>query len=237
MREPLYLKDCYLKTWKTKVASVSDSKFVVLEDTGFYPASGGQPCDEGMMTRASDSREFKVVYVGKFSGKISHEVDQKGLQPGDEVECSIDWKRRYVLMRAHTAAHVLSKIIYKETGAVISGNQLGLEKSRIDFTLEEFDKQKVQEWVVKANEIIQEDRNVRIEFIPREEAVKIPDFVRTLADLIQKIDVLRVINIRDFDSQACGGTHLRNLKEIGKIRLLKTDNKGRMNRRIYFSVE
>ena len=235
-KEPLYLKDCYLKEWQTKVKSAK-GKFIVLEETAFYPKSGGQPGDEGVMKRSSDGRAFKVVFAGKFSGDVSHEVDQEGLQPGDEISCSIDWDRRYVLMRMHTAAHVLTKVIFKESGAVISGNQLGVDKSRIDFALDEFDKAKVQEWVDQANSIIAEGREVRIEFMPREEAMKIPDFVRTMADLIQKIDVLRVIEIEGFDKQACGGTHLKNISEIGRIRLLKTDNKGKKNRRVYYTVE
>jgi len=234
MKDPLYLKDCYLKEWKTKVVS-ADKKFIVLEDTAFYPNAGGQPFDTGVMK--TGGKEFRVVFVGKFDGKISHEVDQEGLKEGDEVECQIDWDRRYRHMRMHTAAHVLTKVIFKESGAVISGNQLGEEKSRIDFNLEDFDKEKVQGWIDEANGVISEGRDVKLDFMPREEALKIPDFVRTMADLIQKIDVLRVINIEDFDKQACGGTHLKNIKEIGKIKLLKTDNKGKNNRRIYYTVE
>lgn len=234
-KEPLYLKDSYLKTWKTTVRK-ANGKYIVLEDTAFFPNGGGQPWDEGVIRRESDKKGFRVVFTGKFSGDISHEVDSEGLKPGDDVECELDWKRRYMLMRAHTAAHVLSKIIYTETGAVISGNQLGVDKSRIDFTLEEFDKGKVSAWVGKANQMIRDGRDVKLEFIPREEAMNIPDFVRTLADLVQKIDVLRVINIDGFDQQACGGTHVRELREIGKISLLKAENKGRMNRRIYYSV-
>ena len=236
MKEPLYLKDCYLREWKARVKKAK-GKFIVLDDTGFYPASGGQPWDEGTMKRVSDGKIFRVVYVGKFSGDISHEVDQEGLNPGDEVECQLDWDRRYLLMRHHTAAHVLSKVIFNETGALISGNQLGTDRSRIDFTLDVFEKDKVQGWIDKTNELIKEERGVKVEFIPREEALKIKDFIRTEADLLQKIDVLRVIHIEGFDKQACGGTHLKNLKEIGKITLVKADNKGKNNRRVYYKVE
>ncbi len=236
MKEPLYLRDNYLRSWKTRVKSAKE-KFIVLEDSAFYPGAGGQPWDTGTMKRVSDSKAFKVVYVGKFSGEISHEVDQEGLKAGDDVECEVDWERRYLFMRYHTAAHVLSKIIFNETGAVISGNQLGADKSRIDFTLEEFDRERIAECVEKANEVIKEKRVVRTEFLPREEAMKIPDFARVNPDLIQKIDTLRVINIEGFDQQPCGGTHLRNIGEVGKIKLIKTDNKGKSNRRVYFSLE
>jgi misacylated tRNA(Ala) deacylase len=234
-KEPLYLRDCYLKSWKTGVKSAK-GKFIVLEETGFYPKSGGQPWDTGTMKRVSDGKVFKVVYAGKFSGEISHEVDQEGLKPGDEVGCQIDWERRYLFMRYHTAAHVLSKIIYNETGAVISGNQIGEDRTRIDFDLDEFEKESIQGYVDKANEMIRAGREVRTEFLPYEEAIKIPDFVRTRGDLLQKIKILRVINIVGFDKQACGGTHLRNISEIGRIKLLKTENKGKNNRRVYFSI-
>jgi misacylated tRNA(Ala) deacylase len=136
----------------------------------------------------------------------------------------------------HTAAHVLSKVIFDETRAVITGNQIGEDRTRIDFALDDFDRDKVQSWVDEANRIISESREVRIEFLNREEAMKIPDFVRQ-PDLIQKIDTLRIVNIKDLDIQPCGGAHVRNLKEIGGIRLLKTENKGKSNRRVYFSLD
>ena len=236
MNQPLYMKDSYLRSWKTAVRSVS-GKFVVLEDTSFYPKSGGQPCDTGTIKRTGDGEVFRVVYAGRFSGEISHEVDREGLAQGDDVECEVDWERRYILMRCHTAAHVLSKVIYDETGAVISGNQLGTEKSRIDFTLEDFDKDMVQGYVDKANRLIEEGREVRVKSMPYEKAVRIPGFVRTRGDLLKKIDNLRVIEIEGFDQQACGGTHLKDISEIGRIKLLKTENKGKSNRRIYYSVE
>ncbi len=236
MEQALYLKDCYKRTWETRVKSAK-GRFVVLEQTCFYPKSGGQPWDTGLIKRLSDGREFRVVFAGKFSGEISHEVDQEGLKEGDEVECGVDWERRYTLMRMHTAAHVLSKVIYDETGAAISGNQLGEDKSRIDFALEDFDKERVQEYVDRANRLIEEGREVRIREMPYKEAVKIPGFVRTRGDLLKKIDMLRVIDIDGFDQQACGGTHLKDISEIGTIKLLRTENKGKNNRRIYFTLE
>jgi misacylated tRNA(Ala) deacylase len=236
MNEPLYLRDCYLRKWKTRVKSAK-GKFVVLEDTAFYAKQGGQPWDTGTMKRASDGKTFRVVYTGIFDGKTSHEVDQEGIAQGDEMECELDWERRYLLMRHHTAAHVLSRVIFNETGALMSGNQLGLDRSRIDFALDTFDKERVKEWIDKANGIISEGREVSIEFMPREEAIKIEGFERTLADLVKKIDVLRVVQIKGLDKQGCGGTHVRNTSEIGRIVLLRTDNKGKSNRRVYFALE
>ena len=148
----LYLNDCYLKEWETEVESVSQGKFVVLKQTAFYPNTGGQLFDTGTITK--DGTEHKVVFVGKFGENISHEIDPVGLEQGDKVTCKLDWERRFTLMRMHTAAHVLSRVLFNETGAHTSGNQLGIDRSRIDFTLENFDKEKIKECVNKTNDII-----------------------------------------------------------------------------------
>lgn len=235
MQKALYLNDSYLKECNAKVVSVKNGKFVVLDQTIFYPNSGGQLWDEGKIVK--NGEEFKVVFVGKFDGKISHEVDKEGLQQGDSVHCIINWERRYKLMRMHTAAHLLSSIFYKESGAKISGNQLGLDKSRIDFTLENFDKEKIQQYVDKANYYIQQDLPVTISYMPRSEAEKNIDLARLTLGLPQGIETLRIVSIGEIDKQADGGTHVRSLKEIGRITLLKCENKGKNNRRVYFVVE
>ena len=114
MAKALYMDDCYLKEFEAVVKNVTKGKFVVLDRTAFYPNSGGQPYDTGVMIRQSDKKQFIVVYVGKFDGEISHEVGEEGLQIGDKVIGKINWERRYKLMRSHTAAHVLSAIFHKE---------------------------------------------------------------------------------------------------------------------------
>ncbi|MFW6450126.1 MAG: alanine--tRNA ligase-related protein, partial [Nanoarchaeota archaeon] len=208
MAEALYLKDCYLKEFQAKVQSVDNDKYVVLDQTAFYPSSGGQPHDTGKLVRESDGKEFDVVFVTKINDQISHEVDAEGLQEGDVVKGEIDWERRYTLMRMHTAAHVLSRVLYNEAGANTSGNQLGVEKSRIDFTLENFDKEKILECVNKANEIIAQKKPVEKRFMARDEAVKIPGFAAPSPHLVQDSEELRVVDIKDVDAQPCGGTHL-----------------------------
>ena len=236
MKDPLYLKDCYLRNWKTRVNSCR-GKFIVLEDTAFYPKSGGQPWDTGTIKRISDGKAFRVVYTGKFSGEISHEVDNEGLRPGDEVECDIDWERRYLFMRYHTAAHVLSGLIYKETGAIITGNQISEDKTRIDFSLDDFDREQIMSFEERANTLIREAKPVNFLFLPRDKALKDPDLVRLAKGMPRDIGVFRVVEIEGFDKQLCGGTHLRNIKEIGSLKILKLDNKGKNNRRVYFVVD
>ncbi|MEA1906673.1 MAG: alanyl-tRNA editing protein, partial [Euryarchaeota archaeon] len=123
----LYLPDCYTKEFEATVTHVTDDRFVTLDKTAFYPDSGGQPHDTGVLTREKDGREFPVTYTRKMDDLISHEVtitdsgSGSGLAAGDRVTGKIDWERRYHFMRSHTACHVLSAVIHKETDALITG--------------------------------------------------------------------------------------------------------------------
>jgi len=154
-----------------------------------------------------------------------------------KVHCKIDWERRHKLMRMHTAAHVFSRIIYDDSEALTSGNQLGLDKSRIDFTLEYLDKEKINEWEKRTNEIITSGKNIKIKLYQREEAFKIPDFIRTSKLLVPEgLNEIRIVEIEGLNRQACGGTHVKNTSEIGKIEIFKKENKGKNNRRIYFRL-
>ena len=229
----LYITDSYLKSFEAKVEEVTDGKFIVLEKTAFYPNSGGQPSDTGVLVRYGEV--FPVVYAGLFGDKISHEVGREGLVAGDEVTGTIDWDRRYHFMKSHTACHLLSAVIFRETGAMITGNQIGEDRSRVDFSLEEFDRSKLAEYVDEVNEIIKEDRAVKTSVLPREEAMEIPDLVR-LAKEVPDREEIRVVEVEGIDLQACGGTHVRRTGEIKGIKMLKAENKGKFNRRVYFEV-
>jgi len=216
------------------VISVKDGKYVTLDRTIFYAKGGGQPHDTGRIIRQGEV--FDVVFVGKFSGEISHEVDRVGLQPGDDVLCILNWDRRYKLMRSHTAAHVLAALLNKGTGALITGNQLEENYVRFDFSLEKFDRTILEEYLVRANELFEEDIEVKWYELPREEALKIPGVVKMAEAFPPDLPVLRIVEIVGLDKQADGGTHVRNLREIGKLELVKTENKGKNNRRIYFKL-
>jgi misacylated tRNA(Ala) deacylase len=230
----LYLEDSYLKECDTRVASVEDGKYVILDQTIFYPKGGGQPWDTGKMIKGDDV--YSVVYVGKFSGGISHEVDRAGLKEGDVVHCVLDWERRYQLMRSHTAAHVFASLLCTGTGALVTGNQLGEDKVRFDFSLEEFDRDILQEYIDKANGFFGKDIPVKWYEVPREEALRIPGVVKMAEALPPEIPVLRIVEVVGVDKQADGGTHVRNLREVGQIELLKAQNKGKHNRRVYFRL-
>ena len=234
MTKPLFLEDSYLKESSATVISVKEGKFVVLDRTIFYARGGGQPHDTGKIIRGDEV--FDVVYVGKFSGEISHEVDRTGLQRGDQVNCILNWERRYKLMRSHTAAHVLAGLINMGTGALITGNQLEEDHVRFDFSIKEFDRAILEKYLAKANVLFGTDVPVKWYELPREEAMKIPGVVKMAGAFPPSLSSLRIVEIVGLDKQADGGTHVRNLKEIGKVELIKTVNKGKNNRRIYFKL-
>lgn len=228
------MEDSYVKECEAVVASVKDGKYVILDQTVFYPKGGGQPCDTGKIIRGNEV--FKVVYVGKFSGEISHEVDHAGLKQGEKVQCIIDWDRRYRLMRSHTAAHLFASLLCNGTGALVTGNQLETDKIRFDFSLEQFNPDLLQEYVDKTNQLLSKDVPVKSYELPREEALKIPGVVKMAEAFPPDIPRLRIVELVNLDKQADGGTHVRNLNEVGRITLLKTENKGKNNRRIYFTL-
>ncbi len=235
--QALYMQDSYLREFEATVKSVSDGRFAVLGRTAFYPASGGQPHDTGTLTRLSDGKVFRVTYVGKFGGEISHEVEPAGLEPGDEVKGEIDWDRRYVHMRYHTASHIISGVINQETGALITGNQLGEDRSRIDFSIDDYDPSLLDGFIRKASERAAEGAPVEVSMVTREEAEQMDGISKLAKGLPPGIKQVRIVDIIGIDRQADGGTHVRNTSEIGKIVFLKAENKGKNNRRLYFRLE
>ncbi|NPV61207.1 MAG: alanyl-tRNA editing protein [Methanotrichaceae archaeon] len=228
----LYLLDSYMQSFEATVVSASGNR-ITLDRTAFYPRSGGQPDDLGSLFRGDE--EFKVEQV-EAEGEIIHVLDRDGLVPGEAVSGKIDWERRYRFMRCHSACHVLSAVIFQETGAKITGNQIDAARSRVDFSLESFDKARMSEYVEKANCIVREDRPVTTRILPRSEALEIPDLVRLAMDVPDREEI-RVVEIEGVDRQACGGTHVERTGEIGKIKMLKAENKGKSNRRVYFTLE
>ncbi|MEA1966314.1 MAG: alanyl-tRNA editing protein AlaXM [Euryarchaeota archaeon] len=231
--DALYLNDCYLLEFEATVEAVADDRFVILDETAFYPNAGGQPNDLGVLIR--DGREYPVVHVRKTDDRVSHEIADPGLMAGDKVTGRIDWDRRYLFMRSHTACHVLSAVINKEAGALITGNQIGEAKTRVDFSLKDFDRSQIKSFEEKTNEIIDQEIPVEIKILPAKEALKMPSIVKLKMDLPEMAEI-RIIDIVGFDAQACGGTHVRNTGEIGRIEVVKAENKGKNNRRIYFRL-
>ena len=234
MQNALYMTDSYLKEFEATVESVKDDKYIVLSQSAFYPQGGGQPFDTGVVL--ADGQEYPIIFVGKFDGKISHEVSKPALKVGDKVTGRIDWDRRYRHMRMHTAAHIIDAILYNEAGALCTGNQIGLDKTRIDFSLDVLDRDKIQQYVEMANEWVKKAIDVKIYTLPREEALKIPGVVKLAAVMPPEVKELRIVEIPGIDLQADGGTQVKNTSEIGKISLVSVENKGKNNRRVYYTL-
>lgn len=235
MKNALYMTDSYLKEFEAVVESVKDDKYIVLDQTAFYPNGGGQPHDTGIMIK--DNEEYPIVFAGKFEGRISHEIAKPGLNIGDKITGKINWGRRYRLMRMHTAAHIIDAILYNEARALCTGNQLGLDKSRIDFSLDVLDRGKIQQYIDMANEWVKKAVDVKIYFLPREEALKIPGVIKLASVMPPEVRELRIVEIPGIDLQADGGTQVKNTSEIGKISLVSVENKGKNNRRMYYTLD
>lgn len=234
MKKPIYYEDSYVKEFTTKVTQVTEEKFIILEDTIFYPKSGGQLNDIGTITK--ENEEYPIIFVGKFNGQISHETSKSGLKEGDEITCKIDWNRRYKSMRSHTSAHIVSKIINNMTGALITGNQLTEEKVRIDFNVENYDPVQLKKVIESANKIIEHNLPLKVYYMTREEVEQKPELTKLAKGLPEGIKELRIVEIEGFDVQADGGTHVKSTKEVGKLEFLKAENKGKNNRRIYYKL-
>ncbi len=230
MTEKLYWQDAYIKTFDATVFSVVDGK-LVLDRTAFNPRGGGLVSDLGTVNGQGLS---EVVKEGE---EIFHVFQTpNSLKEGDRVHGVLDWERRYRIMRMHTTAHILSAIVHKETGALITGNQIGPSESRLDLSLEAFDKDKMSSYIEKVNEVVRRGVEVTSSFMKREEAMKVPGLVKLANAAPPSVEVLRIVQIGDVDTQADGGVHVKNTREIGEVIGLRTENKGKSNRRLYFTV-
>jgi Ser-tRNA(Ala) deacylase AlaX len=233
MTNTIFLEDCYVKTIDAEIIAVEGIK-IELDKSIFCYKGGGQLADNGTISVGEE--KYKVVDVRKENGKIMNYIDREGLKIGDKAHCVLDWERRYILMREHTAIHILSAIINQKTGALITGGQIDLEKTRVDFSLENFDREKVDEYVKESNAAINRNMDIKMYFMNREEALKIPGMVKLANAVPPNVEQLRIVEIGDVDTQADGGTHVKNTSEIGQIEVLKIENKGKNNRRIHFKL-
>ena len=230
MTKKLYWEQPYSKDFTAKIVG-SDGIRVELDQTLFYPRGGGVSCDTG------DLGGLKVVEASKDGDRIFHTLESPaGFLVGQTVTGRIDWDRRHRLMRMHTAGHLLSSLFYSGGKCLITGNQIDVEKSRMDFSLEVFDRSQIESFVKEANKLIANDAPVKSYFLERSEALKIPEMVK-LAEAATPVEAqLRIVEIAGIDRQADGGLHVAHLNEIGRIELLKLENKGKTNRRLYYDV-
>ena len=234
MTDRLYQRDSYLKTFDGRVVAVRPDG-VVLDRTAFFPAGGGVLGDQGILAAAGGS--FAVTEVVDDDGVLVHRLDRPGLSPGDPVTGELDWTRRYLLMRYHTATHVLTGVMFNDHGVRVTGNQLTPEKGRVDFAFEQFDREVLEDGFRRSNALIERNLAVRVSFVPAAEARARPELFKLETTFRHDLPDFRLVEIEGFDTQADGGCHVGTLAEIGRLVLTKTENKGKVNRRVYFVLE
>ena len=234
--EQVYLRDAYLQELDAVVTAVdADGRRVALDRTIFYATGGGQPNDTGTIAG------HEVVDVRKEGDTIWHTLGD-GDRPlpviGDAVATAVDWDRRHALMRTHTALHVLCGVIWNEWGVPVTGGNMEPLSARMDFEFDPLPEgfgPTVEELV---NQELTKGRPIEVSFMPRREAVLDADLIRTKVSLVpESVEELRIVDIVGLDKQADGGTHVRTTDEVGRIVVLKTESKGKGNKRIRLAVE
>jgi len=213
---------------------------VLLDRTVFYPGGGGQPADRGEIL-AADGRTWQVVAARKAGDEIWHELEAGAEPPpaGPAIfTADLDWDRRLRLMRTHTALHALCGVVWRDYGALVTGGNMEPGGGRMDFEFERMSGELVGSIEAAVNEELARALEVRVAFLPRDEAFEIPDLIRTKVNLLPPgIETIRTIEIVGLDLQADGGTHVANTREVGGIRVTGYESKGRINKRIRIAVE
>ncbi len=234
----LYQEDSYLKEFDAVVLKVEADR-VILDKTAFHPRpSGGLGADTGRLIGPDGKTYFvKDTLLGEDHSVI-HVVDRPGLQPGDNVRGVLDWERRYNMMKLHTASHVLAAVLYKKYGALVTGGHIEPDIAKDDFDLSMVDdwKNALRDAVKETNRILAECHPVKVYWLPREEALKIPGLVKLAGKLPPEANKLRIVEIPGVDIQADGGPHVKNTCEVPGIEIVKLESKGRKRRRIYYRL-
>ncbi len=231
MTRELFLGDSYLKGFRAGVKKI-DGREVILDGTAFYPGGGGQPADKGSL--GIGPVNAAVVDARREGRGIVHVLDRAIPDTVKELEGTLDWERRYAHMRYHTALHVLSGVIWREFGAKVTGGQMRPDHARMDFSFPgEWTAEAVREIERLANEALAENRPVKVYELPREEALSNPDLIRTQVNLVpERVKTVRIVEIETLDTQADGGTHVANTREVGNIEITAHKSKGRQNKRV-----
>jgi misacylated tRNA(Ala) deacylase len=234
----LFSVDAYLRDFDAEVVEVDDDgRRVALRRTAFYPGGGGQPHDLGRL-RWSDG-EAAVTRVGRDRGLIWHWLaDDAALPaPGAEVQGVLDWDRRHLTMRTHTALHILCGVMWADHGVAVTGGNMDPGKGRLDFPLPSMSAEFGRQVEARINEEIAKAHEILVEFVGREVADEDRALIRTAAHLIpREIDPLRVIDIVGLDKQADGGTHVLSTDEVGSVVVTGTESKGKGNKRVRLEV-
>ncbi len=237
---------CYVDAYAREVEGVVESveagdggaTSVIVSRTVFYPGGGGQPADRGELRATADGMTWAVRTARKAGDDVVHELEslvhgQRLPEVGESVTSAVDWTRRHALMRTHTALHTLCGVVWRDYGALVTGGNMEPGSGRMDFEFERMSGELVGEIEQRVNAELASERDVRVRVLPRDEAFAIPDLIRTKVNLLPPgIPEVRTIEIVGLDLQADGGTHVRNTREVGSIRVTGYESKGRINKRI-----
>ncbi|MCC6055400.1 MAG: alanyl-tRNA editing protein [Desulfurococcaceae archaeon] len=239
MTELLYQYDSYLKEFTAKVLDIIEGMYVILDRTAFHPKTGGLESDTGYIIKGDIRYTVVEVLLEKYSSRVLHKIQVpiENLKVDDEVIGVINWERRYRIMRLHTASHIIAAIMYTKYNALITGGNITPEYAYDDYSLETFDKKVFEDAIAEANSIVKRGIEVKIYWLNREEAMKIPGIVKLASRMPPSVSRLRIVEIPGIDIQADGGPHVRNTSEIGEIMLIKAENKGKNRKRLYFTVK
>ena len=235
MTEILCYEDSYLRECKATVTDIVGSG-VVLDQTVFYPGGGGQPCDTG--TLEWDGEISEVSEVSRINSKLVHQVTGEIPYIGQIVVAKISWEKRYQLMRTHTALHILCGVVWRDYSAQVTGGNMTPLRARMDFELAEMSSGFASEMETLVNKEVKSERDIKVSNLPRIEAFKIPDLIRMkINKLPPAIEEVRIVDISGLDLQADGGTHVNNTREVGKIRVVGHESKGRINKRLRIEID
>lgn len=241
MVELIFQKDSYIREFDAIVTDVKDNR-IFLDKTAFHPGpSGGLESDTGWLEFPESSFRSVVEKAVFERGNVAHILKETlpEIKPGTKVHGIIDWKRRYRMMRLHTASHIIAALLYDKYKAKVTGGNISPDSARDDFDLSGVtDWKSALSWAVEtANEIAKKCLEVKVYWLPREKAFKIPGIVKLASRLPPSIKEIRIVEIPGVDIQADGGPHVRNTCEIGEIRLLRLESKGSKRRRVYYTVK
>ena len=235
MTDILCYNDSYLQDFEAIVTDVVGTG-IVLDKTVFYPGGGGQPCDTG--TIKWDGGSTEISKVSRVDGKLVHKVEDSMPDVGESITGVIDWDKRYQLMRTHTALHILCGVVWRDYAAQVTGGNMTPLQARRDFELSEMSSGFASEIENRVNQEVQAERDIKVFNLSREEAFKIPDLIRMkINKLPDSISEVRIVDISGLDLQADGGTHVHNTREVGNIRVIGHESKGRINKRLRIAVE
>ena len=228
----LYHADSYIRKFNARVLGHRENA-VALDCTAFFPGGGGQMADQGVIRCEGQECTITKSFKDEGGTAIWHELNGPLPAVGAEVEGELDWEFRYRMMRTHTALHILCGLIFRDFGAQVTGGQMYPDRARMDFALEQFDQGTVRAIEETANSAVQAALPIKVYTLPREEAFQIPDLIRTKINLLPPgIPVVRIVEIVGWDLQADGGTHVHDTSEVKGIKVLKTENKGKINKRL-----